>query len=137
MSIVLRSVGRTTGHLSYHWKPLVIIRGGFVITWLPHIAPVPHAAPTHSATSRDTCQPGSYRPSASIGAKFQRRLGKCSNQEVPDAFRSIYHSLSRVKTGGDADHLLSIPEPIVWKEASLLDASSFPCPLPLTFYKLL
>jgi hypothetical protein len=30
-----------------------------------------------------------------------------------------------------------MPEPIVCQEASLLDASSFPCPLPLTFYKLL
>jgi hypothetical protein len=49
----------------------------------------------------------------------------------------MYHRLSRVKTGGDADHLLAIPEPIGWNEASLLDAASFPCPLPLPCYKLL
>jgi hypothetical protein len=30
-----------------------------------------------------------------------------------------------------------MPEPIVWNEASLLEAASFPCPLPLTCYKLL
>ena len=54
-----------------------------------------------------------------------------------DLGRSMYHILSPVNTGREADHLLSIPEPIVCKEASILDVSSFPCTPILTFYKLL
>ena len=51
-------------------------------------------------------------------------------------YRSIYHTLSRVNTGREADHLLSIAEPIACKDANLFEG--FSCPwLPfLTFYKL-
>jgi hypothetical protein len=38
--------------------------------------------------------------------------------------------------GREADHLLAMAEPIVCKEAGLLEALPFPCPSTLTFYKL-
>jgi hypothetical protein len=54
-----------------------------------------------------------------------------------NAFRSICHTLSLVNTGRKADHLLCIAEPIACKEASLIDASSYPWTPSSTFYKLL
>src|SRR2546427_697590 len=65
-----------------------------------------------------------------------RPLGHSQDRWAHMHRRAMYQSVSPVQTGRAADHLLPIAEPIVCKEANILDASSFPCPPTLTFSKL-
>jgi hypothetical protein len=56
---------------------------------------------------------------------------------APKPARSIYQTLSRVKSSGDAAYLLAVIGLIACKDARLFDASSRPWTPPSTFYKLL
>jgi hypothetical protein len=49
--------------------------------------------------------------------------------------RSIYHTLERVNTGREADHLLSISEPMACKEAHRFAVFSYLGTSSATFYK--
>ncbi len=51
--------------------------------------------------------------------------------------RSIYHTLSRVKSGGGTAYLLSVAGLIACKDASLFEAFLCPWTPPSTYYKLL
>ena len=48
----------------------------------------------------------------------------------------MYHTLLRANTGREADHLLSIAEPIACKDAHPFEAFSRPWPPSSTFYTL-
>ena len=64
------------------------------------------------------------------------RLGRSQDRRAHRNRRAMYQSVSPVHTGRAADHLLPIAEPIVCKEANILDAYSFPCTPTVTFDKL-
>jgi hypothetical protein len=55
----------------------------------------------------------------------------------PEPDRSIYHTLSRVKSGGGTMYLLAVAERIACKDASLFGVFSCSWTPPSTFYKLL
>jgi len=63
-------------------------------------------------------------------------LGRSQDRWAHMHRRSMYHRVSTVHTGSEADHLLPIAESIMCKEVNILDACSFPCPPTLTVYQL-
>jgi hypothetical protein len=60
----------------------------------------------------------------------------CVLARAANIFRSIYHNLSRVKSGGGTAYLFPVAGRIACKDASLFDAFSGPWTSSSTFYKL-
>ena len=58
-----------------------------------------------------------------------------STEHSPWTAHSIYQTLSRVKSSGDAAYLRTVARLIACKDANLFDTSSCPLTPPTTFYK--
>jgi hypothetical protein len=54
--------------------------------------------------------------------------------ETAKSLRAIYHTLSRIHSGGGAGYLCAVAAPIAGNDASLLKASSSPSTPPLPCY---